>query len=269
MSGSTRIRSSKRGSTSSSTSASPEVLLFRGSNLRTTIDSEKLGDVFAHLVFPIRPVVAALGAPVVERMADAFAGKYFGEAVGWSAVFPLARTGGDVNVARGDLFVEPGIAHIGEVIDGVVEIKIVVVHAVHEILHVVNAGHGKAALDDIRVLEQRICSMVRAEGSAHRGDDDAGRLAVVPDEGNDFFTQIRVKNGLDVAAMKRMRAFIVETEAIDGVDGEEFHSSGVDEIRERADHALPFELHLVAGAGGKTQQRRTVMAIDDHTELDA
>src|SRR5882724_8520999 len=148
-----KIRSSKRATTSSSTSAWREALLFRGSKLGTTLNSEKLGDVFAHLVFPIRPVVAALGAPVIERVADSLAGKNFREAVGWPAVFPLARAGGDVNVARSNLFVAPGMAHIGEVIDVVVEIKIVVVHAVHEVFHVVNAGHGKAALDDIGVLE--------------------------------------------------------------------------------------------------------------------
>src|SRR6267378_3707286 len=111
--------------------------------------------------------------------------------------------------------------------------------------------------------------MVRAEGSAHRGDGDAGRLAIVPDKGNDFFAQIGVKNGLDVAAMKGMRAFIVKAEAINGVNGEEFYSSGVNEIREGPDHALAFELHLVAGAGGKAQQRRAVMAVDNHAELDA
>src|SRR6266850_2401099 len=111
--------------------------------------------------------------------------------------------------------------------------------------------------------------MVRAEGSAHRGDDDAGRLAVVPDEGNDFFAQIGVENGLDIAAMKGMRALIVKAETIDGVNGEEFYSSGVNEIREGPDHALAFELHLVSGTGGKTQQRRAVMAIDNHAELDA
>src|SRR6267142_822413 len=118
---------------------------------------------------------------------------------------------------------------------------------------VINAGHGEAALDDIGVLEERICSMVRAEGSAHRGDGDAGRLAVVPDEGNDFFTQVGVKNRLDVTAMKRMRALVVKAESIDGVNGEEFHSSGFNEVRQRADHALAFEFRLVAGAGGKTQ----------------
>src|SRR6267142_359620 len=91
--------------------------------------------------------------------------------------------------------------------------------------------------------------MVRAEGSAHRGDGDAWRLAVIPDKGNDFFAQIGVKNGLDVAAMKGMRALIVKAEAINGVNGEEFYPSGVNEIGKGPDHALAFELHLVAGGG--------------------
>src|SRR5271163_371741 len=33
---------------------------------------EKAGDVLAHLVLPIRPVVAPLRAPIVQRVPDAF-----------------------------------------------------------------------------------------------------------------------------------------------------------------------------------------------------
>src|ERR1700738_4949101 len=95
--------------------------------------SEQTGDVFAHLVLPIRPVVAAFGAPVVQRMANAFGGEDFGEAVGGAGIFPLAGAGGDVNIAGGELAEEPGIAQVSEVVDGIVEIKIVVVHPVHEI----------------------------------------------------------------------------------------------------------------------------------------
>jgi hypothetical protein len=69
--------------------------------------------------------------------------------------------------------------------------------------------------------------------------------------------------------MKRMRVFVVKAEAIDGVDGEEFYSSGVNEIRKGPDHTLAFELHLVAGAGGKAEQRRAPMAVYDNTKLDA
>ena len=42
---------------------------------RTTL--KKLRDVFAHLVFPVRPVMAAHRSPVVERMANAFASQDF------------------------------------------------------------------------------------------------------------------------------------------------------------------------------------------------
>src|SRR5260370_16884198 len=53
---------------------------------------EELRDVFAHLMLPVGPVVAALRAPVVERVADAFAGKNFGEAVGRAPGFPPTPT---------------------------------------------------------------------------------------------------------------------------------------------------------------------------------
>src|SRR5204863_9683894 len=128
----------------------------------------KLGDVLAHLVFPIRPVVAALRTPVVERVADPLAGENFREAVGGPAVLPGTRTGADVNVATGDLLIEPGIAGVREVIDGTVEIKIVVVHAVDEVPHIGDPGHLEASLDDVGMLEEAVRGVVRAERRAHR-----------------------------------------------------------------------------------------------------
>ena len=44
---------------------------YNGSDARL---SEEAGYVFAHHVLPVRPVVAAIGAPVVEGVADIFAG---------------------------------------------------------------------------------------------------------------------------------------------------------------------------------------------------
>src|SRR6266550_5484734 len=161
--GLTMTRSSKKATTSSNTSASPEDVLSPRKS-----DSEKLGDVLAHLVFPVRPVVAALRAPVVERVADPLAGENFREAVGGPAVLPGTRTGADVNVATGDLLIEPGIAGVREVIDGIVEIKIVVVHPIHEVPHIVDSGHREAALDDVGMLEEAVRGVVRAERRAHR-----------------------------------------------------------------------------------------------------
>jgi len=201
-------------------------------------------------------------------MADAFAGENFREAVRRATVFPRARAGGDVNITAGDLLVKPGIAHVRKIIDGIVEIKIVVVHSVHKIAQVIHARHREAALDHVGMLEEGVGRVVRAEGSAHRGDGNAGRLAIVPDEGHNFFTQVGIENGLHVAAVKRMRALVVKTVPVDRIHREEFDSSCVDEIPERADHALAFEFTLVAGAGRETQEWRAPMPVDDNSELD-
>jgi hypothetical protein len=213
--------------------------------------------------------VAALGAPVIEGMADAFAGEDFGESVGGAASFPRACAGGEVNVAGADLVVEPGIAHVGEIIDGIVEIEIVVVHAIHEIADVVDAGHSETALDYVGMLEERVGGVIGAKGCAHGGDGDAGALAIVPDEGNDFLAKVGIEDGLHVAAVKGMGAFVIEAEAVDGIDAEEFYFAALDKISEGADHALAFELGFVASAGGKAENGLAPVAVDDHVQIEA
>src|SRR6267142_1970375 len=197
-------------------------------------------------------------------MANAFARKNFGEAVGGPAVLPRAGAGAEVNVATRDLLVEPGITSVRDVVNGIVEIKVVVVHAIHEVPQIVHAGHREAAFDDIGMLEEAVRGVVRAKRSAHRGDGNALCLAVVPNERNDFFTQVRIENGLDVAAVKWVCALVVEAEPIDRVHCEKFDSSGLDEISERADHALALEFPLVARAGRKTKERRAPMSEDNY-----
>src|SRR6267378_3026908 len=165
-------------------------------------------------------------------MANAFARKNFGEAVGGPAVLPRAGAGAEVNVATRDLLVEPGITSVRDVVNGIVE--------------------------------EAVRGVVRAKRSAHRGDGNALCLAVVPNERNDFFTQVRIENGLDVAAVKWVCALVVEAEPIDRVHCEKFDSSGLDEISERADHALALEFPLVARAGRKTKERRAPMSEDNY-----
>jgi hypothetical protein len=213
--------------------------------------------------------MAAQGAPVVEGVSNTFAGEDFGEEVGWATVFPLTGSGRDVDVAGGQLAVDPGVSEIGKVVDRIVKVKIVVVHAVHEVFEIINAGHSKAAFDDVGMFEERVGGVICAEGGAHGGDGDTRRLAIVPDERDDFFAEVGIKNGLNVAAMKGMGVLVVKTVAIDGVDGEKFESASVDKVGECANQALAFEFPFVAGAGGKTEQRRTPVAVDDDTHFNA
>src|SRR5215813_3377545 len=159
-----------------------------------------------------------------------------------------------MNIAGRKLVVDPRIGEVLDVIGGIIEIKIVVVHAVHEIAEVVDAGHGEAALDDVRMLEKRIGSMIRAEGRAH-GRNRNLRLAIVPDEWDHFFAQIGIENGLNVTAVEGMRAFVVKAVTVDGINGIELDAAGIDKIGERADHSLPFKFPFVASAGGETEDR--------------
>src|SRR5258708_34567037 len=69
--------------------------------------------------------------------------------------------------------------------------------------------------------------------------------------------------------MKGMRGLVVERKAVDGIDAEEFYFAGVDEIGERADHALVLEFPLIAGGGGEAEQRRSPVAVDDDAQFDA
>src|SRR5208337_881442 len=229
---------------------------------------EEFTDVFAHLVLPERPVVAAFGTPVVHGVTNPFAGQHFGQAIGGGAIFPGTGAGDEVDVAGVVLLEIPAIGEVGEVIDGIVEVEIVVVHPVHEIPEIVDTGHGKATLKDVRMLEERVGGVIRAEGCAHSGNGDA-RLAVIPDEGDDLFAEVRIENGLDVAAVKRVSAFVIKAEAVDGVDGIKLDAAGIDEFGERADHALTFEFPFVASTGGKTEERRTPMAVGDDAEIQA
>src|SRR6266567_1541684 len=259
-------KSSKRAATSSSIWACIKPLP------PSTVQSqqlEKMRNVLAHLVLPIRPVVAALRTPVIQRVADSFAGKNFREAVRGRAVFPRTGAGGNVNVATGNLLIEPGITRVGKVIDGMVEIKIVVVHAIHEVPQVVDPGHRETTLDHVGMLEETVRGVVRAEGSAHGGNSDTGRLAIAPDEGHHLFTQVGIEHRLHVAAMKRVRAFVVKAEPVDGVDAEELDLAAVDEVGKSTDHALSFQFPLVARAGGKAHDRRAPVAVDNDTQFHA
>jgi hypothetical protein len=219
-------------------------------------------------MLPEGPVVAPFRAPVIHGVANAFAGENFGEAIGGAAVLPGTGAGNQVDVARIVLLVIPAVGKIGKVIDGIVEVKIAVVHAIHEISEIVDAGHGKATLEYIGMLEESVGGVIGAEGSAHRGNADL-RLAMTPDEGNNFFTQVGIENGLYVAAVKRVSALVVEAETVDGIDGIEFDAAGIDKIAKSADHSLALEFEFIASTGGKTEERRAPMSIGNDAKIQA
>src|SRR5271156_5141486 len=186
-------------------------------------------------MFPEGPIVPALWAPIVEMVSDSFARQDIREPVRGAAVFPRAVAGGDVDVALTELRHYVSVGKVREVIHWIVEVGVVVVHSVHEILYVVNAGKCEAPANDVGVLEQGVCGVVSAERRAHGGNRDVLRLAVVANKGNYFITHVGVKLRLNPTAMKRVRAFIVEPGRIHGVDAEKLYAPGVNQRRQAAD----------------------------------
>src|SRR6266581_9774555 len=73
--GLTTTKSSKKATTNSNIWACAKVLAPTAKRSQQFL--EELRDVFPHLVLPVGPVVAALRAPVVQRMTDALAGENF------------------------------------------------------------------------------------------------------------------------------------------------------------------------------------------------
>lgn len=114
--------------------------------------------------------MASFGAPIVNGVANAFAGEDFGEAIGGGAVLPRAGAGDEVDVAGIELLVKPAIGKAGKIIDGIIEIKVVVVQAVHEIPEIVDAGHGETSFEYVGMFEKGVGGMIRTEGGTHGGN---------------------------------------------------------------------------------------------------
>jgi alkylated DNA repair dioxygenase AlkB len=187
------------------------------------------------------------------------------------AVLPWTTAGREVNVAARVLVKKPGIALVGHVIDRVIEVKVVVVHAVHGIPQVINTRERVAALHVVRVFKESIGSVIGAEGCAISGDGDAGRLALGIDEGKHFARDVIVILRLQPAAMERVRAFVVEGIALDSIDAEDADSTLIDVGSKGANHALTFLFPLVTHAGWKGEDGRTVIAVtgDAHFSIQA
>src|SRR5262245_37993776 len=128
-----------------------------------TVSLVVLAHVFPHLVMPVGPFVPALWTPVVQMMSDAAVPEDLRQSVGRPAVLPRTTAGREPDVATRVLMEKPGVTHVSHIIDRVIEIEIVVVHTVHRIPQVVNAGECVTALHVIGMLEKSVGRMIGTE----------------------------------------------------------------------------------------------------------
>src|SRR6266567_9335018 len=98
----------------------------------------RLRQVLPHLMPPVRPVVAALLAPVVEVMRNPAAGENPRQAIRLFRLLPEARARRQMDVAAREMVQRPRIRKAWSVVHGIIEVEIVVVVAVHEACHIVD-----------------------------------------------------------------------------------------------------------------------------------
>ncbi len=157
---------------------------------------------------------------------------------------------------------KPGIVLVGHIVDRIIEVEVVVVHPVHRVAHVVNAGQRVAALHVVGMLEEGVGRVIGAERCAVGGDRDARRLAHGVDEWEDFAGHVVVVLRLKPAAMEGVRSFVAERIALHAVDAEDSDSPLVQIRAESANHALTFLLMLVAATGREGKDGHAVMSVN-------
>jgi hypothetical protein len=112
---------------------------------------------------PVRPFVTAFRAPVIQMMSYPAILEHLGHSVGRPGHFPGTGAGRQVDVATPILIEKPGVILVGHVVDRVIEVEVVVVHSVHGIAHVVDAGERVAAFHAVGMFEEGVSRVIGAE----------------------------------------------------------------------------------------------------------
>src|SRR5436309_15441811 len=95
---------------------------------------------------PVRPVVAAFRAPIVQMMSNAAIPEDLGHSVGRPAVLPRTTAGHEPDVATRVPMEKPRVILVGDIVDRDIEVEDVIIHAVHRIPQIVDALALVAAL---------------------------------------------------------------------------------------------------------------------------
>src|SRR4029078_13053054 len=115
---------------------------------------------------PVGPFVAAFRAPVVQMMSNAAIPENLRHSVGRAAVLPWTTAGYESDVATRVLMEIPWVTLVGDIVHGVIEIEIVIVHSIHGVSHVVDARERVTTLHAVGMLEESVSRVIGAKRCA-------------------------------------------------------------------------------------------------------
>ena len=160
--------------------------------------------------------------------------------------------------------VEVVAAHVGERVERVVEERrFAAVAPGVPGRRVVVAREAERERERVRAPQREVDGVEGAEADAERRDL-LRAAAVLVDPRNDLLEDPRLVALVRAGALLERDRGVRPRRAVERVDAVELRPAGVEQARQRADHAAVAVLPRVAALGGEGQERPAVVAVDDH-----
>lgn len=161
---------------------------------------------------PPGPVVACVVAPYIEAARDAFVAEDLRHAF---VVVPtlVVNAGGEDVVVTAVTIEIPGVADVGEVVHGDVEVAVVVVVAAEKVGGVEGSAHGEHGGEDVGMPERSVQGVVAAEARADGAK--AGVLILLTDERDDLVHDVLLVLNLAGDAPAGRHVAVVPAFAVD------------------------------------------------------
>jgi hypothetical protein len=213
---------------------------------------------------PPGPVVACVVAPDVEAARDTFVAEYLCHTFVVVPALIVNTCGQDVGIAP--IAVEiPGVADVGEVVHGNVEVAVVVVVAGEKVGRVKGSAHREHGCEDVWMAEGDVHSVIAAEAGADGAE--AGVLVLLAYEGTDLVHDVLLILDLTGDSPTWRDVAVVPAFVVDRVDAVELKVAVFELVVDGVDHAAIFKLEETALGGGKDNRWKTCVSEDEQLHI--
>ena len=204
--------------------------------------------------------MAGVVAPDVEAAGDAFVAKDLRHT--FVVVPALVVDTGGKKVGVAPIAVEiPGIADVGQVVHGDIEVAVVVVVAGEEAGGVEGAAHREHRSEDVGVAEGDVEGVIATEAGANGGKLNG--LVLLANQRQNLLHQVLLVLHVTGDAPARRDVAVVPAFGVDRVDAEQLQAPLFEFVMNDVDHAAILKLEEAAAGGGKDERRNSRMAEDE------
>src|SRR5882672_768280 len=214
---------------------------------------------------PQRPIVNAVVAPDVQPVRNGLGvhnSRHLHVLV--QAHVPVG-CGENPSHALAILAQKPLIAHVRQVVRGVVEVAVVIVVAVQKLLDVIGPTHTDAVRDHVRMLERKIQCLVAPEAAPGYGK--LSTFVLIADQRQNVVEDVALILHVSQDPPARMGALVVPAFEVHAIRAENLKLAAVDFVTEHTNHAPVGIFEKAAHGSREDDQGRTRVAELEHLHL--